>query len=944
MKRKLSFALAVLLISLSLSGITGYAENESSAELLHKYGFIVGDNGDLMVNQNLTRAQACVLLSEMYGKKTEASKSIYIQNFTDVNSKDWYASYVTFAKINKWISGYPEGTFKPNSSVSKQEWSAMLMNALGYAYSWETVILDMNTIGIQFTAQNNAAIRRGEAFDGMWGALKIPANQETVPLGLKLGKLPESLFQGEAGTSVVNTDALEVLSYKSIGLTEIEVLFNKKLDLQHNIESERVTLKQETNFFLKADKIEVLEDGMGLRIIPNLPISQNKVMDITLADIKATDGTILKEKKIMGVKFLDSTLPQMRSAEIIGDYYVKVTFNEPIQSDEDIAPRIDEDTIPELSISDFLLNDGKININSVKLTENNKVAIIKCNTKIVDNVKVVAKTSLKDFAGFNLFATELVAQYKSDTTSPTLVSYRVVSPKEVVLIWSENIQLLNGQTAFYYHDSAAYTIDNNLKDENINGREMTLNFSNKPFTAGDNEVFVLNDTISDFFGNKNTSQKIVVNMGADTTKPTVEGEPNVRDEKTIEISFSETLRNTGSEIYVKSNYILLDSNGKKADISQVLYDSKAATVTLKFANKLNGSYKLSFSNIYDYYGNPLLDSGHSFTIKDMEKPTPANWTAKVFYIGSTEQYVIITFDKPMNTSGEYSVLDKSNYRINGTYLDKIKTSAIDISLIDEKTVQLIVATKAYDGMDIVSDSDDKAETSDLIVAKVKDKIGNETESNENLVDLQEKSSIEVISFRYIGDDQCEILLSDKVVDVDVSDFDIARNNIHYTMEDYFVTEKEGKSIITATLNPDVNDYKGIFLRASGQNTKTAYGETFNANKGYIALTEYIGAGIEQITQNGNRVDYVTYSRSSGIISINFTTNINANSLSMLTFDVDGYEVDQITASRNQVRIYIDSKDRSKISQYTTVQQVYPFQDMNEIRIENISTRVEILQD
>ena len=948
MKKWISFCLVIVLLLSVNTGSPTFADGKSSGQLLYEYGFIVGDNGNLMEGQNLTRAQACVLLSEMYGKKSDASQYIFIQNFSDVKARDWFAPYVTFAKTNKWVSGYPDGTFKPNNPVSRQEWSAMLMNALSYTYSWENVILDMNTIGIDFRASNPSAVKRGEAFDGMWKALLTPAKGETTPLGLKLNKLPQSMFspiETKPAEPVVTNKELEVVSYKINGLTEFEFIFNKPLSKTSPISNGSFVLTQSGNFFLRASKVYLTADGMGARVVTNVPILQNKEMDIVLKNIVAADGTIMAEKKLSSLKFADTTLPQMNSAEIIGDNYIKVTFNKPVQSDEDYAPVVIRNSVPELSNLDFVLNDGKLFLNTVRLTDNNRTAILYTHTKLTSDVTVLAKNSIKDYAGFPLYSTQLTAKYVKDTTAPKISGFRVISPTQIVIVWDENIRAVNRLSTQYYHGNAAQMIDANITDNKIDGRELTLDFSSRPLKPGENTLHILAGSVSDYFGNSNIAQSIVIEMEPDKISPTVLNTPELKDQTTLVIYFSEALRNQNSELINKSNYAVVGEDGKSPEISQVLYDNKQYSVTLKFKNKLSGKYTLKLADIFDLAGNKLVDGGHSFIAKDMTAPNPSNWSAKVFFTTQTEQDIIVFFDKAMNTSGNNSVLDKSNYRINGVSLGTLSPQAVNIRAIDDKTVQITLSTAAGGGINIKSDNaPNSAITAKLVIGRVADASGNLTDSGENTISLAGKSAIRVFGFRYIGNDQCEIVLSDKVVNFDPTDFEIFKSGMYYTITSYNLSENEkGQTVATVSLNMPIHSYQGYFIRGTGQNTKTAFGETFDAMTAYVPMTEYIGASIAKITLNGNYIDNVYYTASTGIVTMEFTSNINSNSVFMLSYEIPGIQIERITADGISVRLHIASADRAKVMVGMNIYQKYPMKDMNDIVIENIQARIEYLR-
>ena len=51
--------------------------------------------------------------------------------FSDVNSGDWYYNNVMQAAANGIVSGYPDGTFKPGNSVTRRDFAIMLTQMLG---------------------------------------------------------------------------------------------------------------------------------------------------------------------------------------------------------------------------------------------------------------------------------------------------------------------------------------------------------------------------------------------------------------------------------------------------------------------------------------------------------------------------------------------------------------------------------------------------------------------------------------------------------------------------------------------------------------------------------------------------------------------------------------------------------------------------------------------
>lgn len=79
-------------------------------------------------NGTLTRAMLVTILTRFvkaqYGKTLTIPEN-YSESFTDVKEGKWYTDYAHIAKANGIVTGYPDGTFRPNRLVTREE--AVLM-------------------------------------------------------------------------------------------------------------------------------------------------------------------------------------------------------------------------------------------------------------------------------------------------------------------------------------------------------------------------------------------------------------------------------------------------------------------------------------------------------------------------------------------------------------------------------------------------------------------------------------------------------------------------------------------------------------------------------------------------------------------------------------------------------------------------------------------------
>lgn len=113
-----------------------YADTTYTA--LYTRGFIQGDgDGKVRPSHSITRAEFTKMLVVASGKFDPQVKYT-LPDFTDVNSKAWYAPYIACAVENGIVNGYNDNTFKPTQSINRQEAAQMIYNALSGLTTVET--------------------------------------------------------------------------------------------------------------------------------------------------------------------------------------------------------------------------------------------------------------------------------------------------------------------------------------------------------------------------------------------------------------------------------------------------------------------------------------------------------------------------------------------------------------------------------------------------------------------------------------------------------------------------------------------------------------------------------------------------------------------------------------------------------------------------------------
>jgi hypothetical protein len=83
---------------------------------------------------NITRAEMTVLIGRLIGITTNEANANqgYTSNFSDVAAGEWYTGWVNLVAGKGIISGFPDGTFRPNEKVTQAQAVTMIVKALGW--------------------------------------------------------------------------------------------------------------------------------------------------------------------------------------------------------------------------------------------------------------------------------------------------------------------------------------------------------------------------------------------------------------------------------------------------------------------------------------------------------------------------------------------------------------------------------------------------------------------------------------------------------------------------------------------------------------------------------------------------------------------------------------------------------------------------------------------
>ena len=96
---------------------------------LYECGIISGDNHMYYPDTPITRAELAALATRFNPDKFP-SNDAGSSPFKDVADGKWYDDVVALAAANKWVSGYPDGSFRPEANVTRTETMAVINRVL----------------------------------------------------------------------------------------------------------------------------------------------------------------------------------------------------------------------------------------------------------------------------------------------------------------------------------------------------------------------------------------------------------------------------------------------------------------------------------------------------------------------------------------------------------------------------------------------------------------------------------------------------------------------------------------------------------------------------------------------------------------------------------------------------------------------------------------------
>jgi len=117
---------------LSAASAQAYSQ-EGAITLARTLNIMVGDEqGNLNLDQSVSRAEFTKMAVAMSQYRNMVATTGTTSVFRDCTFKHWAAPYVRVAVTNGMVNGYPDGTFRPENTVSLEEAITVMLKLLGY--------------------------------------------------------------------------------------------------------------------------------------------------------------------------------------------------------------------------------------------------------------------------------------------------------------------------------------------------------------------------------------------------------------------------------------------------------------------------------------------------------------------------------------------------------------------------------------------------------------------------------------------------------------------------------------------------------------------------------------------------------------------------------------------------------------------------------------------
>ena len=956
LKKLLAVVVAVALVLTSMTA--AFAATNPQAEVIAALKLMQGNNGDMMLEDDLARDQAVKIIITLTGKAAEvdaltaADVDAALAGFADAAEAkaSWSAKWYAYAIKNGIIQGYTNADGEKVTDFAGKlygkQFATMLMKAFGFKdVNYATSVTELSELDGSKVVDEKAddSLTRADAIAYLFGSLTAKNADGKTVVETYVGK--------DADLLKVAQDAklIEVAAPAAVAVDSVKSLNAKQIEVKFNVDMNADSVK-DINFY------EVTSNGTSKTLTSGaVTISDAKTVVITLnntvsdkmtnsakakvkikKDIKAVSGLKLAADVEKEFDVADGIIPAMTKVEATGEKTIKVTFSEPIYDGT-------TNNSVNLNNSNFAVKSGTYTYYVQSAVLSGNTVTLTLGTNLIEGpITVTANASgvdvggaLQDYAGYKVFKSEATFTYAKDT-SVSVVTVKEIKQNTVKLGFSKPVKATNLVVYHSVKGGSAYvsnTATFGLSDE------YTFTFANE-IPAGTVKLFIVNSTVSgeemvDGYGVKVPDQTLTAERVVDVTGPVVSSS-EVKTNVAFEIVFDEDLNAT--EATKTSNYTFKSVSDNKDVYFTATYASKKVTLTPSSALADQTQYQVVVKNVKDVAGNNMAkEATLTFTTGDNTAPTVSTDT----YAVNADGKIYLVFSEPMN---EAAMLDKANYSVatNGAISSyRLLGDNDTVTKISNKSV-LIDLNEAVSGPNL------------KIASSVTDLAGKKLGGSIDVVTVSNiaQETVLVSSAQQTATNKIKVTFNKEL-----TSFDNTELAVNVTVAGVATTTAvkvqgiesqsvvDGKTVVVFIVDQTLNTNATygtaesnitIVTDAITANTKSVSGTVLQAGQAVVVADKLAPtvakADFGDVKDVYNVVSSFTAGNvaknTTGTITITFSENIKVDTISTLTFKVDGYSVTAATATTSKTVVLTVKATADPATGKPSVTQVYDITDTN----------------
>jgi len=332
--------------------------------------------------------------------------------------------------------------------------------------------------------------------------------------------------------------------------------------------------------------------------------------------------------------------------------------------------------------------DGKSYFGKVTTVGNEVILTPYDSAALAVGEHTVVVEKVKDYADFTSLRTSHDFTVVEDKDAPTIVEAKATLEK-VTITFSEDIDMDTVDASKVYWKSGSSNREaDSYKRLSATQFEFTF-LEDDTLPTGNVDVFV--EGVKDYSGNAIAKDsKVTVSPVVDQTRPEVK-KVTALTATTFEVKFSKNVNVTSAES--ASNYTVLDKDGKVIPVQKADVTGTGDTVQVTLYSALStGTNKVTVKNVKDNtkLQNTMLDFTGSIVVGDTAAPSIDSKTAN-----ETQRRLVIGFSEKMDVA---TLADYSNYLVDiDGKLQVLTSSLADISVQQDGKVVVITFVEKIGG-------------------------------------------------------------------------------------------------------------------------------------------------------------------------------------------------------------------------------------------------------